>query len=185
MADDFIAEFNKEFKKRFSGFRNNCPLSIQFVYSNQGELQVFDKQTRQRLLRHEVDFSKPVKTNIHDVQEALRSLYPTFAITETTQRSLTSEEINRLLDEGHSVQDVMDFTLTETVKTEYRIDRVLHRKNLVFLTNLQTGETDPYHMSMPVSIFLWEVEDKSQEVVEGHFRRYVKKQKKEKCHEQH
>lgn len=145
-----------EFNRRFAGFCKHAPINLTFLFEG-GVVRVFGDD-RELLLGLDYDWSKSPKANIHDIKLRLLPHYPTFTFVKKVDRPLNRNEIERLSRSGeYSTAELFDMKKTEVVTREYRVERVLHRKNIAFIRDLESNTLGRYRFKMPLFMFLKEV----------------------------
>ena len=83
-------QYINEFRTKMSNFINKAPILASFVITPQG-VDVIHENTK-RVYHYDWDFTKHVKSFIHDIKLDIINHYPRLLQVITTQRALTPEE---------------------------------------------------------------------------------------------
>jgi len=147
-------EFLIEFSKRFSNFCQKAPLILSFRTTPKGVV-VFNHST-QKSTEFEFDFTKNVKENIHTIKDyLLEHEYPILLEVNVDYVDYSSKEIQESIDSGQNPDNVLLSKKEVLHSTKWRIERVIVRRDELFVRNLRSNELFRYKFTkMPCTLFL-------------------------------
>jgi len=145
-------KYKAEFIKKLSNFCEKSPVLLSFVTADDN-VTLIHANTGKRY-SFEWDFTKPVKTFIHEIKEVLvANHYPRMIETIASEVSLTPEEQAALLEEGTSPENLPS-TRTVTTQRLWRIDRVIVWRDIFILVDENTGDQYRYKLNKSCVFYL-------------------------------
>ena len=145
-------QYINEFRTKMSNFINKAPILASFVITPQG-VDVIHENTK-RVYHYDWDFTKHVKSFIHDIKLDIINHYPRLLEVITTQRALTPEEQAKMIEEkGISPSEVPTVSITDE-KRLWRIDKVIIFRDTFILVDEATQESYRYKMNRSCVYFL-------------------------------
>jgi|WetSurMetagenome_2_1015567.scaffolds.fasta_scaffold239105_2 hypothetical protein len=154
-----ISSFIILFKKKFSNFCSKSPCILSFT--NDNTKVIIKEMTTEIVKDFNFDFNKNVKQNIKIIKDWLiENVYPTMIQEQKIAISLTNEEIEKKIDEGISPEEAVLLIKEKLIKTTWRIEKILVKKDELFCRNLDTGKQYRFKILMPSTIFLRDLRSK-------------------------
>ncbi len=155
-----VQETNKwlvEFKKKFTNFCEKAPIILSFNLSPTEVIlfeQKYNSENTNLLHTFQLDYTKNIQSNIADIKKWLmKCKYPVMIKQETYFKEFTANEINIMIDEGLTLDDVLK--QKKVVKSiQMRIEKVIIKRNELHVRNLETNELNFYYLDMPLISFL-------------------------------
>lgn len=148
-ADEFV----KLFRKKFDNFCTKAPILLSYQVDKLQAVVVNVYTKAQQLFLF--DMTLPVTENIKIIKDwLLDSWYPVIKQELTLERELTTEETEELIESGVSPEKAVLATHRDTTMILWRLEKVLIRKDEVFIRNMKTDKFYRFKMHMPVTIFL-------------------------------
>lgn len=145
-------EWVKTFNRKFAHFARNAPILLSFDSSDWKSVEITAYTPHRQTLSFEMDFEMDVSTFISRIREEIKKLYPVILHRWEERRDLSSEEITKvMMDEDISFDEALNRSAVEKHETYYRIDKVFNDSNSVVLTNMGTGKSVRYQVSIPVA----------------------------------
>jgi len=145
-------KYKAEFIKKLSNFCEKSPVLLSFVTADDGVTIIHANTGKQYVF--EWDFTKPVKTFIHEIKEVLVvNHYPRMVENIVSEIPLTPEEQAKLLEEGVE-PDKLPTTRKETTQRMWRIDRVIVWRDIFILVDEATGDQYRYKLNKSCVFFL-------------------------------
>jgi beta-galactosidase/beta-glucuronidase len=145
-------QYISEFKEKFTNFINKAPILASYVVTQQG-VDVIHENSK-AVYHYDWDFTKHVKTFIHDIKMEIIKHYPRLKEVTTVEKQLTPEQQANLIEnDGISPKDVPSSRM-ETVSRLWRIDKVIIIRDSFILVDEDTAESFRYKMNRSCVYFL-------------------------------
>lgn len=144
--------YRSEFRAKFENFINKAPILASMIITPEN-VQVIHVNT-QKKYTYEWDFSKHVKTFIHEIKQDLLFHYPRLLQVVTEEKKLTPEEQAHLIESGEYEPSNVPSTILEKKKILWRIDKVIVVKDIFILVREDTQQTFRYKMNKSCVYFL-------------------------------
>ena len=146
-----VADYKREFKKKFNNFGNKAPIRLSFAIDDNGVTIIHENSKTE--YHYEWDFGMSVQSFIHEIKKELSyNHYPVISREETITRPLTNDEVAELLASGMKVDDIPE-TKTYTKVENFRIDKIIVMNDEFIIINEETGEQYCYRMVKSGGIF--------------------------------
>lgn len=149
-----LKEFVWTFNKKFSNFLSKAPILASFSMENFGVVvkNLFSEESQSFIFDH----SKDVKENIRIIKEWLIDhWYPLLTQEKFFTEEYSSDELETLMSElDIEPEQAVLMKKTRMESINYKLIRVIIKKDEVFLTNTSSHKTYHYRMTMPVTLFL-------------------------------
>lgn len=153
-------EFQKIFDKKFSNFCDKAPLLISYQLTPMGVIvkNIYSQESNE----FKFNFEKEVSQNIFDIKTWLvENWYPTLVDLEEKVNEYSAEELSLLMQkEGLSLDQALKARKVSEVKTVWRIEKVILKRDELFVRNISTDQLFRYKMRMPTTIFLQRLRDR-------------------------
>ena len=145
-SENTITDFLELFKKKFSNFCVKSPCLLSFDCNM--EKVIVKEDHLKETFDFRFDHSKTVKENINDIRNYLMEhWYPVMIQEKKEYLDYTPEEMEVLIDESNSTLEQISFAKKEIVTIfHWRIERIIIKKNELFVRNLETGKQYRYYL---------------------------------------
>jgi len=144
--------YKAEFIKKLSNFAEKSPVLLSFVTADSG-VTIIHANTGKKY-DFEWDFTKPVKSFIHEIKEVLVvNHYPRMIESIVVEIPLTPEEQAKLLEDGVE-PDKLPSTRKETTQRMWRIDRVIVWRDIFILVDEATNNQFRWKLNKSSIFFL-------------------------------
>lgn len=148
-ADEFV----KLFRKKFDNFCTKAPILLSYQVDKLQAVVVNVYTKAQQLFLF--DLTLPVTENIKQIKDwLLENWYPVIKQELVVERALTTQETEDLIEQGTSPEKAVLATHRDSSVTDWRLEKVLIRKDEVFVRNMQTDKLYRFKMHMPITIYL-------------------------------
>ena len=158
---NFTEDFIELFKKKFTNFASKSPVLISFDNLTIESVFIQEKGTG-KSLTYRFDHKLGVKENIKEIKDWLvENTYPVMIQEKKEYQEYTTQEIEKIIEESGVNPEqavLMKKEIHETVK--WRIEKVLVKKDELFIRNLNTDKQYRFKLSMPSTILLRNLRDK-------------------------
>ena len=152
-------EFLRLFRKKFDNFCQKAPILISYQANNTHVLLQNIYSREQHL--HNFDYTKDVSENIKEIKDfLLDNWYPVMESEIIETIPLSDTETEQMIEQGVSIEEAVLSTRTEKTVVPWRIEKILVRKDEIFVRNLVTDRFFRFKMHMPVTIFLKRLREK-------------------------
>jgi hypothetical protein len=158
---NFVENFVALFLKKFRNFANKAPVLISFDNLTIEGVFIQEKGTN-KSLNYKFDHTKSVKQNIKEIKDWLvENTYPIMIQEKKYYEDYTTEELEKIISESSIIPEqavCLKKEIHETIK--WRINKILVKKDELFITNLNTDKQYRFKLSMPSTILLRNLRDK-------------------------
>ena len=153
-------EFQKVFDKKFSNFCDKAPLLISYQLTPMGVIvkNIYSQEDKE----FNFNFGKEVSQNIFDIKTWLvDNWYPTMVDIEETIDEYSAEELSSLMrEEGLSLDEALKARRVSEKETVWRIEKVILKRDELFVRKISTNQLFRYKLRMPTTIFLQRLRDR-------------------------
>jgi hypothetical protein len=148
------------FKKKFSNFCSKAPVLLSFEMDLEGVLVKELNLEKNKYFKF--DHSKGVKHNIKIIKDYLiENIYPIMIQEKKEYSDLSVQELEKIINESNiSIEDAALMKKEKLTKTIFKIERILVKKDELFVTNLSNNKQYRYKMQMPSTVFLKNLREK-------------------------
>lgn len=152
-SDNSTPTFLDIFKKKFSNFASKAPVLILFSATLDGVL--VEEKGSNKSNYFKFDHTKTVKQNIKFIKDWLvENTYPIMIQENKVYGNYTSDEMDQLIEQGIPAEQVVLMKKETIHLVKHRIEKVIVKKDELFVTNLDTGKQFRYKLSIPSTILL-------------------------------
>lgn len=145
-------QYINEFRTKMSNFINKAPILASFVITPDG-VDVIHENTK-KVYHYDWDFTKHVKSFIHDIKTDIMNHYPRLLEVVTTRVSLTPEEQAKMIEETGISPSIAPSYIDVETKRLWRIDKVIIFRDTFILVDEATDESYRYKMNRSCVYFL-------------------------------
>lgn len=173
----------KTFNKKFANFCKNAPIVLAFDSSFGREIKVTGYVPEKREASFPYNFDEDVSDYIAMIREwMLPRWYPTVIRVEKETRKLDSSEIAQIMmHENITFEEALEREVVDEWRSLYRIEKVFNDQNAVVLRNMETGETETYLLTVPVTSLVERIVSGDEKADQSFFQ-FAKLSKKEQEH---
>lgn len=154
-------DFIEVFDKKFSNFCDKAPIVLSYKLTPVGcQLRNLFNQD---FYEHRFDFTREVSSNINDIKVwMLENWYPVMVKTGVEYEDYTAQEIEKIMiEEGLTLEEALKRkNKKQEIREEWRIEKVILRRDELFVRNLSTDQFFRYRMHMPTTVFLQRIRDR-------------------------
>ncbi len=149
-----IEKFIELFKKKFTNFSNKSPVLINFT--NTLDTVIVKEQGTNKVFTHKFDFSKSVKNNIKVIKDWLvENTYPVMIQEKKEFSDYSTVELEKLIEEtGINAEEAVLLKKEKIIFIKWQINKIIVKRDELFVKNLETGKQYRYRIHMPSTIFL-------------------------------
>lgn len=145
-----LGSYGKKFLSSLSNFCSKCPLQPKITYIPEIEKIVIVADDNE--IEVTLDPTKDKKDVISEIKNELLNSYP--IIYKTEEVNLSTEEIDKLIEEGKVLNDII--LSKKTVTNKYgRLERIHNKFNEMDIFNFETSSVEKYKCKIPL-VFLME-----------------------------
>ncbi len=153
--DNFLEEFNK----RFTNFCSKAPILLSFKVSPL-LVHIYIEKTNE-IKTFDFDFDYTVKQCIKKIKDWLiKTQYPVMVQTDICYENYTIEEIKKMVDNGTDTDEALTKKKIESKDIRWRIERIIVRRDELFVRNLEENKLYHYKLRMPCILFLKKYREK-------------------------
>jgi len=159
--EEFTVEgFLSLFQKKFSNFASKSPVLISFQCDIDHVL-VTEKGTK-KFKDFKFDHSKSVKYNIKVIKDwLLENTYPIMIEEIKSYEDYSTDELEKIISENNIKPEQAVLMKKERIEQiSWRIERILVKKDELFIRNLNTNKQFRFKLSMPSTILLKNLREK-------------------------
>ena len=154
-----LKKFLDEFTKRFTNFCNKAPILISFKTSPVS-VHIYIERTNE-IMTFPFDFAIDIKKNINVIRDwLLKTQYPVMVETKTEYIDYTGEEIKVMISQGTDPDIALNMKKINEENIKWRIEKVIARRDELFVRNLSTDEYFRFKLKMPCILFLKKFREK-------------------------
>ena len=146
-------EFIREFCKRFTNFCQKAPVEISFK-TTPTSVYIHEHKSNE-VKQFNFDYGKDVKANIKDIKDWLvENKYPVMIQLVVQSRPYSTDEIREMINSGVPEDEALMADKEESYHVRWRIERVIVRRDELFLRNIENDAVYHYKIKMPCILFL-------------------------------
>lgn len=152
--------FINNFKYKMNNLFKKMPLDAT-IKLTEPELSI-QLANKEEPIHYILDYNIPVKKNVYRIKQLLFPFFPVLKYRKIQKRKATAEESERLINDGMSIEDALNYTFEDENIETYVIHRQIVDRNEVFIIRQEDGKEFQYRLknSFPVSIFLVNIRTK-------------------------
>jgi hypothetical protein len=161
-VDFGVTGFLDLFKKKFSNFCTKAPVLLTYDIVGDKVLVKEHNPVKSRILTYTFDYNISVKQNIKAIKDWLvENTYPRMIQQKKIQTEYSASELESIMEQTGKSIDEVALMRKETVETyTWRIEKILVKKDELFVRNLTTNKQYRYKMKCPSTYFLKNLRDK-------------------------
>lgn len=146
-------EFLKVFRKKFDNFCQKAPILLSYQ-ADKTQVLLQNIYSKDQYV-YQFDYMKEVTENIKEIKDwLLENWYPVMEEEHITESELSRSEIEEMVENGIPVEKAALAKRTEKTVTNWRIEKIIVRKDEIFVRNMDDDRFYRYVMHMPVTLFL-------------------------------
>lgn len=146
-------KWKEDFLKKFQNLIKKAPIIAQItMLENSVKIKEFKSEKNYEFT---FDYSLPIKIFIHNLVEIFeQEVYPVIILKKITFEKCTPEEVEKLIEEGMSVDEALSYKKEIIDSIRYRIYKTIINHDEIFIKNELTKERSRYKFpSGTVSLF--------------------------------
>lgn len=145
-------QFLRDFKRRFTNLLEKAPIkAFATYYRDKVSLDVEGSD----IYEYPFNFSEDVKKNIYKIKQHLvKEVYPIIIVAKKFYEDYSAEDRERFIKTGMSLEEALSVKKQIIKNEEFKITKVVIKRDELFLENIKTGKNFRYKLNMPISIFM-------------------------------
>lgn len=153
-------EYMRVFTEKFRNFCDKSPLNLTFTLNyDRVNLLIVDpfggtgKESHPLIRKEfELNLSVPPGDNIYQIKKELLSYYPMFSVVSNRAFvPMTADKMEKLRHSyGMSWEDIMGVDDIDVELKVFRLEKLFHYENNIFIRDLKNEDTHIYHFRYPV-----------------------------------